>query len=150
MKKNYVSFPNVHSLPIVCQLERVNPTYERYILGPILVNRHYVSGFQKTMLAILIFLLYTQNFQFLLFLINLFGGRKDCNKLFKVICVQNCCRLRSFSVYRESRIFLSNRKEKKILLYRFFVLRNPLQWRNTSKRCSNDLKLLFFPNFYFS
>ena len=25
---------------IVCQLEGVNPTYERYILGPITVNRH--------------------------------------------------------------------------------------------------------------
>ena len=150
MKKNYVSFPNVHSLPIVCQLERVNPTYERYILGPILVNRH-MSRVSKNDVSHFDFSsLHLKFSKFLLFLINLFGGRKDCNKLFKVICVQNCCRLRSFSVYRESRIFLSNRKEKNILLYRFYVLRNPLQWRNTSKRCSSDLKLLLFPNFYFS
>ena len=30
----------VNANSIVCQLEWVNPTYERYILGPILVNRH--------------------------------------------------------------------------------------------------------------
>ena len=29
-----------HEIGLVCQLVGVSPTYERYILGPILVNRH--------------------------------------------------------------------------------------------------------------
>ena len=41
---------------LLYQLGEFNPTYERYILGPTLVNRH-VSGFQKMMLVILSFLL---------------------------------------------------------------------------------------------
>ena len=45
--------------------------------------------------------LYTQNFQsfFYSLLLSLEGAK--ANRLLKVICVQNCCRLRFFSVYRE-------------------------------------------------
>ena len=59
-----------HEIDLVCQLVGVSPTYERYILGPILVNRH-VSSFQKTMLAIFIFLLcvyFTDSLQIRIFL----------------------------------------------------------------------------------